>query len=92
MEPFEEEPQTRFIRLALKDRDHKTYYYWLGAKAIIEAMAELIKEKHFGPTKAPRFPYRIVQEFIGFVRPELNGRKEIMFVLCDLALQTLTNY
>ena len=88
IEPFEPEPTTRFIRLILKDENDENHYYWLGAKAVIETMAEIIQEKHFGPTDSPRFPYRIVQEFINLIRPEINGRKDIMLVLCDLALQT----
>lgn len=88
MEPFEEEPSTRFIRLVLRAPNGQLYYFWLGAKAVIECMANLIEEKHFGETHAPRFPYKIVQEFIRFVRPEIGDRKDIMFVLCDLALQT----
>lgn len=86
--PFEEEPQTRFIRLTLRNDNGKTFYYWLGAVAIVEAMTVLIQEKHFGPANFPRFPYRIVQDFISFIRPEIEERKDIMFVLCDLALQT----
>lgn len=70
--------------------NHNWIQIEFGALAIMESMAHLM-EYFLNPThitEAPDYPYTIAQLVSSSLNPQLDTKYDIIFALCDIALQT----
>lgn len=61
-----------------------------GSLAIMESMAHMM-ESFLNPayvTNSPYYPYNIAQSLARYVYPRIGNNDEMVFALCDIALQT----
>lgn len=72
----------------------ETQGQWLsiefGSLAIMESMSHMM-EQFLNPTcvtYSPDYPYNIVQILVKSLCPQLSNNNEMIFALCDIALQT----
>lgn len=86
-----EHPQlANFRRVVMEIKTHnQCVKIEFGSLAIMESMAHLM-EKFLTPkyvTQSPDYPYNIAQKLVSHICPQLSD-DEIIFALCDIALQT----
>lgn len=86
-----EHPQlANFRRVVMEIKTHnQCVKIEFGSLAIMESMAHLM-EKFLTPkyvTQSPDYPYNIAQKLVSYICPQLSD-DEIIFALCDIALQT----
>lgn len=72
----------------------ETQGQWLsiefGSLAIMESMSHMM-ERFLNPTCvtcSPDYPYNIAQILVKSICPQLSNNNEMIFALCDIALQT----
>lgn len=80
---FEDKPyiEVEFITNGVKDS------FALGGIAIMESMAYLIERNLYDNVNPPFFPYRVVEQIVKYIHPELTGDINII-MLCDYCLNT----
>lgn len=72
------------------------YYYFekdtnqhiIGAKDIMESMANAIQSKMYGETNPPFFPYKTVGYLIEIIAPQLGTDPIMISALCELSLNS----